>query len=312
MSVRPLVSPFVVSAITVLLLLPTASARADQLQCNSQTDAQRTVNLLVPGSFMIDFCSLCDSKVQIVRVTRAELIEDCEWEVSVMGTVVASSRKSFQDGKGVGAASYERSEIPYAGRIDLAYAYVEKGENNFAWIGGVLGLKADVNVATLKLPGDLYDALGAHPQPSVGQSYGRAAPPTPSAEAVHAVWAYYYHGQGGGPVLVRLTPCLRVDTEKGSDTRYQCIEPLRGTVKKGDTVSAWMSWLVPSGDTVDDLMVQWAHNGVVRSTRDFKINGKGFRYRTYLSKTLHKTGRWEIIVRRGEAVLGRAEIEVDE
>ncbi|MDF1562831.1 MAG: DUF2914 domain-containing protein [Deltaproteobacteria bacterium] len=293
------------------LLAPAAPALADQLQCNTEADARRAVDLLVPGSFLIDFCSLCESKVQVVRVAQANVIEDCEWEVEVRGTVLASSRKSFQDGKGVKDADYERVSIPYAGRLDLAYAYVEKEENVFGWMGGVLGLEADVNVATLRLPADIYDALGGHSRPSVGQSYGKAAPSTPDADTVQAVWEYYYRGQGGPPVLVRLTPCLKVDTAKASDTRYECIEPLRGAAKKGDTVSAWMSWLVPQGESFDDVMVQWAHDGVVRSTQDLEVNGKGFRYRTYLSKTLSKPGRWEVIVRRGTTELGRAEIDVD-
>jgi len=306
-------TPRTLTLLTFALLLAALGtpARADQLQCNNEADARRAVDLLVPGSMMIDFCSLCESKVQVVRVAQAEVVEDCEWEVSVRGTVVASSTKSFQDGKGVEAARYEPSSIPYAGRIDLAYAYVEKGDNVFGYLGGILGLKADVNASTLRLPADTYAALGSHARPSIGSSYGQAAPSAPDADAVQKVWEYYYRGQGAGPVLVRLTPCLRVDTEKGSDTQYECLEPLRGTAKKGTTVSAWMSWLVPSGDKVEDLMVQWEFNGVVRSTRDLKVNGRGFRYRTYLSKTLNKAGRWAVIVRRGEAVLGRAEIDVD-
>jgi len=288
------------------------SAHANQLQCNSKAVAEQAVALAHPGSILLDFCSLCDSKVQVVRIAQSSVVEDCEWEVSVQGTITATTTKSLDNGKGVESASYETRQMPYAARVDLAYVYIETAPNKFEWLGGKLGLKADVNVKSITLPAKLYEGLGPHTLPSINGAVPGPAPTAPTGDSVQQVWEYYYHGQGGAPVLVRLTPCVEVDLEKESANRYDCAKPLQGTIKKGDSISAWMSWLVPAGDEVTDIMVQWLHEGIVRSTKDLSINGKGFRYRTFTSKTLRKAGRWEVVVRQGERELGRAEIEVDE
>lgn len=287
----------------VVLLLP-AAARADQLQCNSAGAAEAAAARLAPGTIMLDFCSMCDAPVTVVRVSSAEVVKGCDFEVQVQGEVLAKTAKSFQDGKGVDGALYEPAQGTYDQRVDLAYVYVETAPNDFRWLGGVLGLDAQVNTPEIRLGEGAYEGLGEH------RLVGTPRPDTPAADAVKQVWAYYYHGQGGAPVLADFVPCLEVDTEKGSETQYECTKPAEGPLPKGTKVSAWTAWLVPEGDK-DTVMVQWVHDGIVRTTRDIEIAGTGFRYRTYSSKTLSKPGRWEIVILYGTTEIARKAVVVE-
>ena len=81
-------------------------ASADQLQCNAQGVAQAAVEMLPPGSIFIDFCSLCEAKVQVVRVESARAVKDCDFEVEVVGTVVTETSQAFNDGYVAGQAKF--------------------------------------------------------------------------------------------------------------------------------------------------------------------------------------------------------------
>ena len=295
------------AGLTVLLLARVVYA--DQLQCNPKETAEKVAAMLKPGLLLIDYCYLCDDSMRLVRIEQASAVADCQYEVKVVGTQLASTRESFQQGKGVEHTSWEFDSRPFSKQIDLAYAYVEVAPNRFHWLGGVLGLKASVNVATLKLPAQVSEKVGQRDLFKVEQGF-RPMPEQPAASWVRAVWEYYYQGQGGGPVLVELVPCLEVDEKAGSPTRYECLQPAAGTLGVGAKVSAWTSWLVPENDQIDSIMVQYLHNGVVRTTRDLKLSGKGWRYRTYTSAVLNKAGRWEIVVLNGTQELGRVGLEV--
>jgi hypothetical protein len=134
---------------------------------------------------------------------------------------------------------------------------------------------------------------------------------TPSAEEAKKVIDYYYRGKSLGPVLVQLTPCLKMDPAKEGPTKSECQEPVKGPVKKGTLVNAWTLWIVPEGGNYDDVALQWSHEGVVRSTTDLKLTG-AFRSRTWRPTTLHKPGKWEVKVLRGAQTLGSAAITVEE
>ncbi len=144
-------------------------AGADQLQCNDQRTAERAVQLLAPGSLMIDFCSLCTDSVKVVLVRSARAVQDCNYEVQVEGTVVLQSEQTFS-GRLPEKVRYRITEQAYQKRVDLAYAYVEKAPNDFRWLGGVLGLRAEVKVPALRLPDDLYGRLGRKASPAVAMT----------------------------------------------------------------------------------------------------------------------------------------------
>ncbi|MEL6186571.1 MAG: hypothetical protein AAFU79_18285, partial [Myxococcota bacterium] len=202
------------------LFIAPALARADQLQCNRREDAERAAALLRPGSYVLDFCSLCQTTpIQVVRVDRVEVIADCQHEVKVVGRVVLRSERTYDDGAGAEAPeSFLGDKSPFEASVDLAYLYVETGPGVFEWLGGQLGLDATVNVGTIELPPVVLANLGDHPRPELGPD----ALPPPTAEEVRRVWHHFYSGQGRPPVLVDAKACLHVDTKKGSPTRFTC------------------------------------------------------------------------------------------
>ena len=138
------------------------------------------------------------------------------------------------------------------------------------------------------------------------------APPgsAPTADEIKRVMDYQEHGKAHGPVLLDLLPCLKVDTAKASATAYDCVEPVKGPVKKGTTVSAWMSWLCPRGGVYEDLVVQFVHEGQVRQTIDLKVEGLA-RVRMFRSHQLGKSGQWQIRVTRGDKELATAAVTVE-
>ncbi|NMB76721.1 MAG: hypothetical protein GYA21_16515 [Myxococcales bacterium] len=146
-------------------------AGADQLQCNDQRTAERAVQILAPGSLMIDFCSLCTDSVKVVLVRSARAVQDCNYEVQVEGTVLLQSEQTFS-GRLPEKVRYRITEQAYQKRVDLAYAYVEKAPNDFRWLGGVLGLRAEVKVPAIRLPADLYGRLGRKPSAAIGNVFG--------------------------------------------------------------------------------------------------------------------------------------------
>jgi hypothetical protein len=130
-----------------------------------------------------------------------------------------------------------------------------------------------------------------------------AAVTRPSAEAVKQTWDYFYRGQGQGPVLIDAILC--VDVAKDGPNKYECVGPLdpAAPVKVGAPVTLWQSYLVPQGDTVEDLTVQVKQGSVVRETKDVKVKGDGWRARQWTALKLTKPGEWTINLMRGEQVL---------
>ena len=75
----------------------------------------------------------------------------------------------------------------------------------------------------------------------------------PEGTEAWKVVSYYFDGKDLGPVLMESHPCLKVDNDKGSETRYECLQPVSGNVAKGTYVSAWTKWLVPKGGEYEDV-----------------------------------------------------------
>ncbi len=127
--------------------------------------------------------------------------------------------------------------------------------------------------------------------------------PPPPADEVRRVLDYYFNGKDRGPSLVELKACLKVDTAKDSPTRFDCIEEVKGPVKVNTNVHAWMMWFLPKGALYDDVTLQFAHEGTVRSTVDVKLDTE-MRARTFRSQNLSKKGKWTITLMRGATTLG--------
>ena len=298
------------ACLVLSLGLLTTRAGADQLQCNSNEVAERAVSLLEPGTLVLDFCSLCEGKAQVVRVSSARAIEDCQFEVELSGSVVLESEQTFKENYDAAGARYVAAQKTYQNRVDLAYVYVEVAPNEFRWLGGELGQTASVNVRAIRLPAASYEALGPHPMSSKLQK--RDGLPVPESEQVRRAWYHHYQGQGRAPLLVEAKACLEVDTQKGSETRFECVKAVEGPVPPNTTVHLWTAWLLAQGDKHEDLMVQFLHGPTVRMTRDVKLEGQSFRTRYFTGAKLKKAGPWTIVLSRGGTELHRESVQVSE
>lgn len=147
-----------------LALAGPPSAWADQLQCNEEKVATQAAERLKPGSLMVDFCSLCENPVRVVRIHRARVVRDCDFEVEVSGQVVAQSREVLSGGFRKGL-TWKQEPTPYRKQIDLAYVYTAVKAGRFHWLGGQLGLKAQVKSPEVNLPSKLMEALQSPASP---------------------------------------------------------------------------------------------------------------------------------------------------
>ncbi len=131
----------------------------------------------------------------------------------------------------------------------------------------------------------------------------------PSSDAVKSTWDYFYKGQGQGPVLVDAKLCTEV--AKDGPNKFECTaEVAPEGVKANTTVMVWQSYLVPQGDTVEDLMVQTKLGNVVRETKDVKVKGEGWRARQWTGVRLNKAGDWTVNIMRGDQVLKTISVKV--
>jgi hypothetical protein len=129
-----------------------------------------------------------------------------------------------------------------------------------------------------------------------------AAPP---ADTIKAVVDYYYEGSDEGPVLVDSKLCTEVQD-------LQCVgETDPATVAVGDTIMVWMQFFVPKDVTADDIMVEYAHEGVPRGLKPHKVDAS-IRYRVVDRYPLKKVGKWAIVIKKGTIPLKRFDIDVVE
>jgi hypothetical protein len=304
------------AALIIGLVILARSAAADQLQCNSKADAERAARVFAPGSMAIEYCSMCEGSAKVVRVASAKVIADCEFEVVLSGTVIAESR-SFAHGYDATRPAFQKRAEPFEERLDLAYVYVEVAPNDFRWVGGQLALQAEVVTSQIKLPTDLYAALGDHP---LAKTQG--APPATAVESrpaaapdtatVRRVFDYFARGGPEGAILVRVLPCLDVDSVPGRASYGDCTRPATSAPRRGTNVFAWSEWLLPAQDEGRNLTVQFALNGSVVATRELSFRAKSMPARAWASAFLDKAGRWELIVKRGANELGRAQLDIND
>jgi len=145
---------------------------------------------------------------------------------------------------------------------------------------------------------------------SLGASAAFASAGKPSSAEARRVIEYYYTGKAEGPLLVDSVLCLKVDTAEGSASRHNCVEKAGETVPNGTSVAVWTMWMVPSGGSYDDVMIQFLHDGVTRSTMDLPLTSS-VRYRTYRRMALSKAGNWEVKVMRGAEELSKHTVTVE-
>jgi hypothetical protein len=142
--------------------------------------------------------------------------------------------------------------------------------------------------------------------PSPEQVQAQANVAVPRAESVKAVWAYYFHGKGGGPVLADAKLCAEVPMS--GPNRHECVREAGGQVKVGAALRVWQAYLVPSGDRVEDLTVQLKLGDVVRETRDVVVRGDSMRSRTWTDVRFPKPGKWTVTLARGGQTLKTFEV----
>jgi hypothetical protein len=132
----------------------------------------------------------------------------------------------------------------------------------------------------------------------------------PSADAIRDTWNYFYKGQGQGPVLVEAKLCTEVAKEGAN--KFECTAEVGAEgIKAGTTVMLWQAYLVPQGDSIEDIMVQTKQGNVVRETKDVKVKGDGWRARQWTGVRLNKPGNWTVVVMRGDQVLKEVQVKVN-
>ena len=114
---------------------------------------------------------------------------------------------------------------------------------------------------------------------------------------------YFYTGQNEGPVLVETKVCKVMHS---LDCKTD-LDP--NAVPMGETVNVWMQFFVPKDAVYDDIMVEYAHEGVPRLLTPHKIQGS-IRYRLVDKHKLDKPGSWTISVKRGKTSLKKIDVKV--
>ena len=313
-------------AATPVVVAP-AVVHADQLMCNEEAVAQRAAQMLPEGAVIIDFCSMCEDRVRVVRIKSAAAVQDCNWTLEVAGRIVWESVRPFEGGYDPEKARFRPDESRYLRRLDLAYVYVEVAPNDFRWLGGQLGLQAQVATPTITLPKDVSASLGTHPlvvspapsgppkaeAPADGPASQPepASPAEPDRLAAAQVFDYWRSGTGG-PVLAHFVACLKVDLKKGSATRYECVKPVEGPVTPGTQVFGWADWLVPRGQKFDDVALAFVYDGKVRLERKLPVRGRKTTpiVPTTLRAKLSRQGTYTLRLTRGEKTLAEVDVEV--
>jgi len=116
-----------------------------------------------------------------------------------------------------------------------------------------------------------------------------ATPPRPAE--VRNVLNYYFSPDAELPVLTDFKLCSGVHRE--GRLKNECTEEIRGeSLRPGQSVYAWMNFLVPRGERGRVLM-QYRHDGITRDTSKFSISG-AVRYRTWRRIRLGRSGEWQV------------------
>lgn len=134
--------------------------------------------------------------------------------------------------------------------------------------------------------------------------------PVPSSDEIRRVLQYYFDGKNSLPALVDFIPCLKVDTQKGSKTFYQCLEVAKETVPLNTRVNLWTLWYLPLDSKYEDVMLQAFWGEQLRLTEDYKLDTAG-RFRTWRTINLNKKGLWTFKIIKGTQELGSQKLIVE-
>lgn len=152
-------------------------------------------------------------------------------------------------------------------------------------------------------------ALAQDAAPTAAPTGAQVAKPSP--DAAKSTVDYYMMGQGGGPIILEAKLCTEVDKKDGP-TKNDCVAAVdtNAGVKAGTPVMLWLSYLVPQGDTYEDVQVQVKQGDTVRETKDLTMKG-GLRSRTWPGVRLNKAGNWTVTLSRGGETLKEFQVKVN-
>ena len=126
---------------------------------------------------------------------------------------------------------------------------------------------------------------------------------SPQPKTLKEAVDYYYTGQNEGPILVDVRVCKVIHS-------LDCKTVLNpNAVPMGETVNVWMQFFVPKDGVYDDIMVEYAHEGVPRLLTPHKIQGS-IRYRLVDKHKLDKPGKWTLHVKKGATSLKKIDVKV--
>ena len=121
----------------------------------------------------------------------------------------------------------------------------------------------------------------------------------PTSESAKSFLDFYYKGQGKGVVLADIQVCTDVVEARCEET----VDP--SLLQAGMKYKIWMAFVVPEGDEVDSLSLQFTKDGQPQHTRDLSVKGS-IRYRTWRNFNPSEAAIWEV------KVLDNREIELEE
>ena len=110
-----------------------------------------------------------------------------------------------------------------------------------------------------------------------------------TSEAAKSFIDFYFNGQGQGVVLADMKICMEIVENECSEE----VSPI--ALQQGVTYSVWMMFVVPQGDEIDDIIVQYNSGGITRKSSTASVKGS-VRYRTWKSFTANRAGNWDIVV----------------
>lgn len=112
----------------------------------------------------------------------------------------------------------------------------------------------------------------------------------PTSDEVRKVLDFYYNGKGLGVVLIEAKLCRAIERE--GDQKNECSGEITAEpIAKGEAVFLWMSYMVPTGDEKQKIIVQLENGGVTRSVKNLDITGS-LRYRTWRKVVFNRSGSW--------------------
>ena len=205
--------------------------------------------MLPEGAVIIDFCSKCEDRVRVVRVRTAAAVEDCSWELEIGGRVLWESDRPFKDGYRPMMARFARDGGRYLRRLDLAYTYVEVAPNEFRWLGGQLGLQADIKTESIRLPKVVSIAVGRRPMarsPGIPSTEAPADTPAPAADEAPSA-------NGDEPPSTGAPPA-GTPTQEPEPVPPEAAEPAEPTPMESAETGAIIK---PSSSNVTDLFDYW-------------------------------------------------------